>query len=118
MILTPAIKSLQASALESHGKHFAHSMFFSLNGSCVHEVSEHYTVCIFFKNLLILLIENVNNIYLKSKCCSNCGVLDRQLGSKKTYNCKWCGMILDRDYNGAKNIWLMNYDNLCDKMMF
>jgi len=65
-------------------------------GSNVYEVQEHYT----------------------SKCCSDCGVLDRKLGSKKTYNCKWCGMVQDRDFNAAKNIWLKNYDNLCDKIIY
>jgi transposase len=57
-------------------------------GRWVHEVSEHYT----------------------SKCCGKCGILDCNLGGKKIYNCtsKKCDFVLDRDFNGARNILIMN----------
>jgi len=47
-----------------------------------------------------------------SKTCSGCGKLDHNLGGKKTYECKSCGMVMDRDINGAKNILLKNHEAL------
>ncbi len=47
-----------------------------------------------------------------SKTCSGCGKLDHKLGSKKIYSCVYCSMIMDRDINGAKNIFLKNYQAL------
>jgi transposase len=58
-------------------------------GMMVHEVSEHFT----------------------SKTCGVCGVIDRNLGGKKLFNCKNCGLSLPRDYNGSRNIFLMNIEN-------
>ena len=39
-----------------------------------------------------------------SKTCTKCGNLHKTLGSNKTYNCKKCNMVIDRDVNGARNI--------------
>ena len=53
-----------------------------------------------------------------SKCCGVCGNLDYTLGSKKVYNCKCCGVQLDRDASGARNILLKHLnkrDNLTVK---
>lgn len=47
-----------------------------------------------------------------SKTCSSCGEIDHSLGSKKLYSCSCCGMQMDRDINGAKNIFLKNYEAL------
>lgn len=47
-----------------------------------------------------------------SKTCTECGTLDYKLGSKKIYNCKKCHLILDRDVNGARNIYLKSLDEL------
>jgi putative transposase len=44
---------------------------------------------------------DVNEAYT-SKTCSNCGKLHK-IGSKKTMICK-CGLVMDRDVNGARNI--------------
>lgn len=56
---------------------------------------------------------NVNNINLgvtnewfSSKMCSMCSNIDENLGSNKIYNCKKCGKIIDRDINGARNIYI------------
>jgi len=58
-------------------------------GMRVHEVSEHYT----------------------SKACGHCGCIDRKLGGKEWFTCPNCEFSLPRDYNGARNIFLMNvYD--------
>jgi putative transposase len=56
----------------------------AVKGSVVIEVSEAYT----------------------SKTCSNCGHIHYKLGSNKTFNCPSCNHLLDRDLNGAINIYL------------
>ena len=40
-----------------------------------------------------------------SKTCSNCGSLKTELKGR-TYNCKCCNKIFDRDINASKNIML------------
>ena len=55
--------------------------------SIVHEVSEHYT----------------------SKTCGGCGKINWKLGSKKWFHCNHCNFEIDRDFNGARNIFLMNF---------
>jgi len=44
--------------------------------------------------------------YKTSMTCSHCGNEDKNLGSSETYNCKKCGITLDRDLNGARNIFM------------
>jgi putative transposase len=47
-----------------------------------------------------------------SKTCSACGKIDHSLAGRKLYACDHCGMKMDRDINGAKNIFLKNYEAL------
>jgi putative transposase len=47
----------------------------------------------------------VNESYT-SKTCSNCGCIHTKLGGNKTFDCPNCGVVLDRDVNGARNIFL------------
>ena len=47
-----------------------------------------------------------------SKTCSCCGHVHHGLGGMKTFECPNCGVIMDRDANGAKNIFLKNYEAL------
>lgn len=47
-----------------------------------------------------------------SKTCSSCGYLNYALGGKKVYSCPSCKMVMDRDINGAKNIFLKNHEAL------
>lgn len=58
-------------------------------GSVVHEVGEHYT----------------------SKACGSCGKIHWKLGGSKHFHCPHCGFSIDRDFNGARNIFLMNIEN-------
>jgi transposase len=44
------------------------------------------------------------NEYNTSKCCSNCGNKNVDLGSNKIYECKKCKKVYDRDVNASKNI--------------
>ena len=48
----------------------------------------------------------VNEAYTSKTCC-NCGVLNDVQGSE-VYKCKDCGLIVDRDVNGALNIMIKN----------
>lgn len=41
-----------------------------------------------------------------SKTCTNCGYLHSRLGSSNIFRCPACATVLDRDYNGARNILL------------
>ena len=42
--------------------------------------------------------------YYTSKTCSKCGNIKNDLGSNKIYHCNHCNMLIDRDYNGCRNI--------------
>src|SRR5205814_60484 len=42
-----------------------------------------------------------------SKTCGCCGELNHTLGGSKTFKCKNCGIEIDRDYNGARDILLL-----------
>ena len=47
----------------------------------------------------------VDRFYASSKTCHNCGNIKKDLLlSDRTYVCKKCGMILDRDYNASLNL--------------
>src|SRR2546423_588161 len=41
-----------------------------------------------------------------SKTCGCCGVINKNLGSLKTFKCPSCGATIDRDVNGARNVLL------------
>lgn len=47
-----------------------------------------------------------------SKTCTSCGFINKALGASKVYNCPCCGMVLDRDINGARNILLRTFGEL------
>lgn len=50
----------------------------------------------------------VDRFYPSSKTCSSCGAIKKDLKlSDRTYVCKECGTIIDRDYNASVN--LANY---------
>jgi putative transposase len=48
-----------------------------------------------------------------SKTCGMCGSIHEKLGGNKTFVCPSCKWIVDRDLNGARNIflkWIMEYN--------
>lgn len=52
----------------------------------------------------IVLIK-ADRFYPSSKTCSNCGHIKQDLMlSDRTYECKECGLRMDRDYNAARNL--------------
>lgn len=48
-----------------------------------------------------------------SKTCGCCGELNNKLGGAKTFKCKKCGYVADRDINGARNILLRYLSLYC-----
>lgn len=52
----------------------------------------------------ILIVEEED---YTTKTCTRCGNI-KEVGSAKVYNCDKCGLIIDRDYAGARNIMLKN----------
>ncbi len=46
--------------------------------------------------------------YYTSKTCTQCGRINRNLTSQKTYHCPKCNLSQDRDVNAARNIYLKN----------
>jgi putative transposase len=54
-------------------------------------------------------IIEVNEAYT-SKTCGNCGKIN-PIGSKKIMKCS-CGISIDRDLNGARNVFLKNYPSV------
>jgi len=56
-------------------------------------------------------VKIVNEAYT-SKTCTWCGLINDKLGGSKTFRCKSCGTVVDRDYNGARNIYLKNERDL------
>lgn len=41
-----------------------------------------------------------------SKTCTRCGEMNDNLGSSETFKCSGCKLVIDRDVNGARNIYL------------
>lgn len=41
-----------------------------------------------------------------SKTCGRCGYILNNLGGKKIFKCPECDLIIDRDYNGVRNVYL------------
>jgi putative transposase len=50
--------------------------------------------------------------YYTSKTCTYCGQIKNDLGNNKIYECKKCKIKLERDSNGARNIFLRNYKSI------
>ncbi len=46
--------------------------------------------------------------YYTSKTCTRCGNIKHDLKNADMYNCKYCGLKIERDINGARNIMLRN----------
>ena len=49
---------------------------------------------------------NVCNEAYTSKTCTWCGIMNNKLGRSETFNCDVCKLSINRDINGARNIFL------------
>lgn len=47
-----------------------------------------------------------------SKTCTRCGTIKSNLGGAKTYHCGKCGLWIDRDINGSRNILMKGLQDL------
>ena len=51
------------------------------------------------------VVIEINESYT-SKTCGKCGYILNDLGGKKVFECPVCGLEIDRDYNGVRNVYL------------
>ena len=68
--------------------------------------------CLIFKARQIGKKVVIVNEAHTSKTCSCCGWYHKKSGGSNTFHCQQCKTIIDRDVNGAKNIFLKNYEAL------
>lgn len=68
----------------------------------------------FFSNVRIHI---VNESYT-SKTCTRCGVINDRLGGSKVFRCRSCGLCIDRDINGARNILIRSVEATCTQVAF
>lgn len=67
-----------------------------------HEFRRQLTYKCLWNNIELRIIDR---FYPSSKICSECGSIDKELTlSDRTYICKVCGIILDRDKNASINL--------------
>lgn len=59
--------------------------------------------CLEYQRKLIICGEEYT-----SKTCGRCGILNNKLVGKKIFKCDKCELVIDRDLNGARNIYLKN----------
>ena len=48
-----------------------------------------------------------------TKTCGCCGTLNQTIGGSKTFKCKACGYVADRDINASRNILLRHLSLFC-----
>jgi len=53
-------------------------------------------------------IVNICSEAYTSKTCGSCGIMNNTLSGNKVFECSNCDLVIDRDYNGARNIYLRN----------
>ena len=51
---------------------------------------------------------NIVNEAYTTMTCGKCGTLNKNVGSSRIFNCLDCGVSIDRDLNGARNILIKN----------
>ena len=60
-------------------------------------------------------LEKIDRFYPSSKTCSSCGYVQDMPLHKRTYDCPYCGLSLDRDLNASiniRNVGMANYPEL------
>ncbi|CAG8657271.1 10408_t:CDS:2 [Cetraspora pellucida] len=76
---------------------------------CHHKTSKY--LCEYYSQILIPDFQYMTNIVecteeYTSKTCGKCGNINEKLGSSKMFKCGFCNYVVDRDFNGARNILL------------
>ena len=57
-----------------------------------------------------ITVKYADRFYPISKTCSRCGHVKAELPlSERTYKCPECGLIIDRDFNAARNLEKLAY---------
>lgn len=84
---------------------------------CVKRLLYTFSFYKFKEKMIFKALQNNSNLYIvgeeyTSKTCTNCGLINNNLGSSKIFNCPSCKISIDRDINGARNILLKNYDKI------
>ena len=51
---------------------------------------------------------NIVNESYTTMTCGKCGILNKNVGPSRIFNCLDCGVSIDRDLNGARNILIKN----------
>lgn len=51
-----------------------------------------------------------------SKTCGQCGYINRNLGARKEFICSHCGLKIDRDHNGSRNILIKYISELLSQL--
>jgi putative transposase len=74
----------------------------AIQEQCFHEFRRQLTYKCNWNNIELRVVDRY---YPSSKMCSECGAMDKELKlSDRTYICKECGSILDRDKNASINL--------------
>ena len=60
---------------------------------CTHQLYDGYKV-------------RVCNEAYTTKTCGRCGVVNNAVGGAAVFHCGACGLVADRDYHAARNIYL------------
>lgn len=72
----------------------------------------HYT---FKRRLLTRTERETTNVYIvgeeyTTKTCTSCMTVNNKVGGNKVFKCSNCGLKIDRDLSGARNIFLRNIE--------
>ena len=74
----------------------------------------------FRQRLIAKACRSGTNVYVRSeawttKTCTRCGHIKHDIGGAKRFKCPGCGLDIDRDVSGARNIFLRNVQlTLCN----
>ena len=75
-------------------RHIANAIWYEFRRQIEYKVQE-------YSNIQLLVADRW---YPSSKLCNNCGNKKSNLGFNETYKCDKCGLVIDRDFNAAKNL--------------
>lgn len=108
-ILIPTFNTKQM-VMKSKNKHMNRMMMslshYSFRQRLIHTASK-------VKNTNVILCRENHT----TKTCSLCGNIDNNVGINKIYKCQSCGIMVDRDINGARNILIRACTKALNRVM-